>query len=287
MKRQRVIFLVLLLMALLGSILIRKKNLQIQEVSFVAVGDTGTGSEEQYRVGQSMKKACDSSRCVGFIILGDVIYEKGISSVEDPQLQTKFELIYRDIFKPFYIALGNHDHYGCISCEIAYSTMSARWKMPNYYYKQSFDNLVDLFVIDTEKLNQEQVDWATKELQLSKAKWKIFAGHHPLISHDMRHGNASGEQKQLLEKILCNANNNIDVYLAGHAHNLEDAGDYCGVRLLIAGGGGAPIGDIVKNDSPFAASTYGFISLKATFSQLRVEFIDVRGAILHRWIKSR
>lgn len=76
---------------------------------------------------------------------------------------------------------------------IAYSTISAKWRLPSRYYKKSFADLVDVFVLDTEKLDIKQVSWVKKELKQSKAVWKIVVGHHPLIAYDAQHGNARGE----------------------------------------------------------------------------------------------
>ena len=285
MRTKKALIILLFLLAFVDFFLVREKKMHYKAISFIAVGDTGTGEEEQYRISTVMKKTCDTIHCTAFILLGDNIYPKGVSSIADPQFQTKFELIYRDIFKPFYVAFGNHDHLGCIECEIAYSTMSAKWKLPNYYYKQSFEDLVDLFVIDTEKLNQEQVDWAIKELQQSKAKWKILVGHHPFVAYDSRHESATEEQKYLLEKILCNKNIRPTIYIAGHAHNLEDVGDFCNVRLLVSGGGGAPLGALIPNKAPFASSEYGFMSIVASEENIKIEFINIEGKSLHAWIK--
>jgi len=218
-----------------------------------------------------MEKVCKESSCSGVLILGDIIYDDGVFSVYDPDFQTKFEKPYQAIDVPFYMALGNHDYLGCISCEIAYSTMSAKWRLPSLYYKHSFgDSLVDIFVIDTVNFTQEQAGWLLSELGQSNAIWKIVAGHHPLISHGY-HGNAEEEFKERLEKAICN---NTTLYLSGHDHDLEYVGKHCGVHLVVAGGGGGIIGEDANVDVPFFKNEYGFVRLKFTKIQLAVDFFD-------------
>ena len=45
-------------------------------------------------------------------LLGDNIYDSGVTSVTDPQWQTKFEIPYMGVNLPFYVVLGNHDYGG-------------------------------------------------------------------------------------------------------------------------------------------------------------------------------
>ena len=79
-------------------------------VSFIAIGDTGTGEEKQYKVAAAMKEVCDELGCDFALGLGDNIYETGVDSVDDVQFIDKFEKPYADVDFPFYMTLGNHDN---------------------------------------------------------------------------------------------------------------------------------------------------------------------------------
>lgn len=239
-------------------------------VAFIVTGDTGTGDDKQKRVALSISKACTDLPCSGVIVAGDLFYPYGVSSTDDAQFTTKFEDMYRHIRKPFYMALGNHDHLGCVSCQIAYATKSAQWNMPSQYYTRDI-GLGVLVVLDTDDLTEEQVVWAQKALTGAGSRWKVVVGHHPLVSHDTRHGSARGTLRGRLERILCGA---ADVYLSGHAHNLEDAGEVCGVRQIISGGGGAEVGEVTGGASPFVSQTNGFVVMGMFETKIAFDFFN-------------
>ena len=114
-------------------------NAQAEE--FILIGDTGTGSKEQYKVAESIKNYCATKNCKAVFILGDVIYDKGVSSISDEQFKTKFEDPYKEIQLPFYIVFGNHDYLGCVDCYIKYSSVSKKWEMPERFYVTKFENV--------------------------------------------------------------------------------------------------------------------------------------------------
>ena len=131
-------------------------------ITLIAVGDTGTGNSSQIQVGKAVAKVCKESSCDAVVILGDVIYDRGVRSVNDSKFKTHFEDPYEEIEVPIYIALGNHDYLGCTECYLEYSNHSSKWKFPSFYYRQSFGEILDLFVLDTENLSEKEQAWLEK-----------------------------------------------------------------------------------------------------------------------------
>jgi len=86
------------------------------------------------------------------------MYDTGVSDVEDPQFQSKFEETFTalSLQVPWYLVAGNHDYYGNVDAQIEYSQRSERWNFPNYYYKQTIekdDLSLAILSIDTWRLN--------------------------------------------------------------------------------------------------------------------------------------
>lgn len=238
----------------------KNKKQQILNKTLIFLGDNGTGNEKQKNVSKAIKKYCLSNKCFEGYILGDVIYDKGVISVDDDQFQQKFEQPYKDLNFPFYIMFGNHDYLGCKECYLKYS--SRLWKMPGFFYKRSVDN-VDLFIIDTNNFDFKQQHWLENQLNQSKKNLKIVLGHHPIITFDEAHSSEFWAGKKELEEILCR--NKVEMYFSGHSHILEyiDSKNTCGFKQIISGGGGADIRKIKTNSvDKFYLKKNGFVSLE-------------------------
>jgi len=256
-------------------------------VRFVALGDTGEGNENQYMVGQAIVELCAQKGCDFGMLLGDNFYDSGVSGVDDPQFQEKFELPYEDIDFPIYIALGNHDYGGNgigvdfntkkAQYQIDYTQLSQIWKLPSKYYNFKLEHAefwgFDTNQVMTDPINgnsDPQKNWLKAGVGASQATWKVAFGHHPYISNG-DHGNAgayenleaiplpfvTGESvKEFMEEAVCGK---IDIYLCGHDHNLQWLEPKCGTEFIVSGAGSKSEGLPGKNAAYFGMpETEGF-----------------------------
>ncbi|NOX42478.1 MAG: hypothetical protein GXP19_01905 [Gammaproteobacteria bacterium] len=270
------------------------------KVKFVAIGDTGRGNAGQLEVANAIKTKCAKNGCDFVLMLGDNIYNSGVSSINDEQFQTKFENIYKDLAMPFYMALGNHDYggkgagYEVIKSihQVRYTNVSSKWRMPGHFYK--FQVLNTLFIaLDTNSQlfnvasdqHRDVPNWIAE----SSATWKIVFGHHPYKSNG-RHGNAgnydgvsgahviSGDGvKEFVETVLCG---NVDLYISGHDHNrqwLEADSDCVGTQLAVSGAGATTTKLQGHNPTRFEKDTLGLLYISIDGSTLIAEFVDVDG----------
>src|SRR5215831_14462000 len=63
-------------------------------VTFVVLGDMGTGSLVQSHVAHAMLRVCQQEGCDFVLGVGDNIYPHGVDAVDDAQFQAKFEQPY-------------------------------------------------------------------------------------------------------------------------------------------------------------------------------------------------
>ena len=220
-------------------------------------GDSGTGTSEQVIVAKALEKEkCNEVRHVG-----DIIYDSGLKSATDKQLQTKFLTPYQNILSvtPFYMALGNHDHLGNASAWLDIAKTNPQVKFPSYTYAETHGDVCFVTLdTDTSKTMQAQKDWLEKmKLEFGPTcRLSVAIGHHPYLSVG-EHGDATGIQKDLLETSVLG---HFDLYLAGHDHNLSDEGEIEGTHLMVSGAG-AQLRSLVHDPRVWAASELGYLTL--------------------------
>lgn len=260
---------------------------------FFAVGDTGTGDANQYAIAAAMEKRClELGHLDGLMLLGDLFYMEGVSSVQDPQWTEK-------ILKPYgspclkktniYPVFGNHDYRGNKEAFIEYSQIDKRWKMPHRFYSVNFGNLVKFIGLDTNFsdfcfMSQHcVVDFLRNELS-QKAKWKIIMAHHPLANSSAAGYSHSGSTLlgKFFQWLSCNK---ADLWLSGHSHHLEHRKiDACSIELFVAGGGGGELQDLsrAKEGTMFASSQFGFLELEISPDHLQFQFLDEKLKVLYK-----
>lgn len=223
------------------------------------------------------------------ITLGDNFYERGVRSVDDAAWRDIWEADYGKLGIPFFATLGNHDYYGKPQAQVDYTARSPSktWRMPYRYYSYTAGP-VRFFALDTDegtttfwhfgkRWSAEQESWLRDALSRDKGSpWKIVYGHHPVFS-DGHHGDTSRMLKQLLPLLKAHR---VDVYLAGHDHDLQYF-EQDGIHFVIAGGGGKDVRGVTARRAKFVKSANGFLELNATARKLDLTLRDSKGASLY------
>lgn len=202
-------------------------------VRFVVMGDTGTGSDGQYRVASAIAQMCTARGGCDFgVLCGDNIYDTGVDDVDDAQWQEKFEAPYMGISFPFYATLGNHDYgappvlsfLGGIGidprrgvAQVDYAAASPKWQMPDTIY-QAVEGPVELVSLNTNAMfwadlsaveralgfddeNDRQIALMGQWEAASTSPWRVAFGHHPYLSNGP-HGNAGSYDNVIIDGLI-------------------------------------------------------------------------------------
>lgn len=251
-------------------------------VRFVAFGDFGTGAEIQYRVAQAIAKKCAASGCDFAVTLGDNIYNDGVSSVNDAQFRTKFELPYAPLPLRFYMSLGNHDYRGNVQAQIDYTYRSRKWTLPARYYSFS-EGPVTFFALDTNQPDAAQLAFVKAQLAKVHTPWVIPFGHHPRFTNGVYKNTQSPALKQLIDSFCGRAR----IYLSGHEHNKQVLKPYCGMEYLIAGTAAGNRDSGSAGNTLYAGKSFGFSWLSVDAQRLHFELLDSNGHIEYQQTLTR
>ena len=267
-------------------------------LQLIALGDTGTGNNDQLEVSQGMAKVCEESGCDLVLLLGDNFYPSGVVSVDDQQFKTKFEEVYGNIKIPFFVVLGNHDVKQDALSQVIYSLMSSTWRMPNYEYSFKTED-VRFFGLNTNcpfaserlrrKINQDDMLYANNK---EKKPWTLVFGHQPIYSNGT-HGDVD-----LLTRSHWNwfLEGRVDMYFAGHNHHLSHLQkESSSTDYVISGSGGAHYRSVnerkkLKKSEAFDKYTFndtGFTWLDITREKIHMRFHDSSGNIIYEYIKKK
>eukprot|EP00743_Colponemidia_sp_Colp-15_P000231 GILK01000268.1.p1 GENE.GILK01000268.1~~GILK01000268.1.p1 ORF type:complete len:374 (+),score=77.59 GILK01000268.1:40-1122(+) len=283
---------------------------------FAVLGNWGdNGSPDQLAVAQSMDTYCGRfPACEAVLTVGSNFMPAGLNSTNDTQWQTSFEHVYTggNLQVPWHPVLGDEDHkfnnwrWQVASAGLAYEGDN-RWQFPNRYYYTEFDYRsfgVRLIFLDTTPLLKSYLDpelhteydtlslqafngaaelqWLAETLRDSTAKWNLVFGHHHILSASQEGENH--DLAQLLLPILTEYN--ATAYFSGHEANLQYLSkevpvnsDRNGtIHQFISGSGGIPLDATFSYNSnlKFSAVKDGFIGLRVSDKELRVDFVDGR-----------
>ena len=272
------------------------KRAATEPLRVVVIGDFGYAGKNS-----GQKEVSDRVRTVHRerpfhlgLTVGDNFYEHGVASLTDPHWKLSWHDHYDALGFPFYATLGNHDYGGNVQAQIDYTlapqNAARSWAMPANYYAFTAGP-VRFFALDTDEgtfgylrrffrrtpWSAEQRDWLRAQLaRPSEAAWTIVYGHHPVFSAS-HHGDTTrlkDPQRGLLPLL---EQYNVDVYIAGHEHDMQYI-PRNGVQYFIAGGGGKDTRRVPRVEPPACAvQAHGFLALEATRERLVLRLIGADG----------
>lgn len=197
--------------------------LKDNSVRFAVLGDTGTGDSAQYAVAKQLIGFHGRFPFTFAIMLGDNIYGS-----ERPQdFARKFEKPYAPLLNAkveFFATLGNHDDPN----QRFYKPFNMNGERYHTFKKGN----VRFFVLDSNYMDPEQLQWLEKQLQASGSDWKIPYFHHPLYSSG-QHGSQI-ELRRIIEPLFMKYG--VDAVFAGHEHFYERIKPQNGITYFTAGG---------------------------------------------------
>jgi tartrate-resistant acid phosphatase type 5 len=258
-------------------------------VRILAFGDFGYGTRAQGKVAHAMSEVHQREPFHFGITLGDNFYPNGLNSATHPRWRTQWEEMYAGLGIRVYATLGNHDHRDPASpaAQQARSRLSRSWCLPRPYYTFTAGP-VQLFALDTVPIEEkrgtarEQLAWLEGALAASRAPWKVVYGHHPVYTNGS-HGGAVGVLPPLRDALLpILKKHRVNLYLAGHDHDLQELAPDGGVHFLISGGGGRDVRPLKsKRCREWAESRFGFLGLEADEKALTATFYGDVGQQVH------
>jgi hypothetical protein len=249
-------------------------------IRVLAFGDYGNGSKNQRDVAIAMKRYHDGKRFDFGITLGDNFYSRGMLSTSDPNWKKWWDEMYDPLGIQIYASLGNHDwgYADSPAAEVLYTHHSQSWRMPKTYYTFTAGP-AQFFALDTNEISRAQLMWLDEQLAASKARWKIVYGHHPIYSAGT-HADSPRMIRQLLPVLKAR---HVDVFIAGHDHDVQHLRADGGVNFFVAGGAGAGLRTPAAGPRTiFAQAVHGFAVMEVAPKALTVRFIDVNLAELYK-----
>ena len=196
-------------------------------VGIVAIGDFGVGGDTQRALGAAVRRFEQRNPADILVTLGDNDYTESPTAFR-ANWEASFGWARRSGMKVAGV-LGNHD-VRVRGGRYEFEALS----MPRAYYRRRVGT-VELFLLNSNDVDDAQTRWLAAGLAASSAQWKIAVFHHPAYSCGAyaSHSDVVRRWVPLLER------HGAHVALSGHDHNYQRFAPRRGVRYVVHGGGGA------------------------------------------------
>ncbi len=248
-------------------------------VRFLAIGDTGTGSEQQHELANVMLRYRQAFPYEFVLMMGDNMY----GGEKPADFKVKFEDVYKPLLDgnvKFYATLGNHDE----SNQRFYDLFNMNGEE---FYRFTKGNTA-FYSLNSNYMDKRQLKWLEEELAKDTSEWKIVFMHHPPYSSGGKHGSSSG-LRSVVEPIFLKYG--VNVVFAGHEHFYERVKPQKGIYYFISGAGGKLRPGDVKKGSPLTEKAFdtdmSFMLIEVTGNELHFQVISRTGATVDSGVLAR
>ena len=253
-------------------------------ISFVVVGDSGTGGIAQSGVFSQMEAAQPQ-----FVIhVGDLIYPGMLPNLLDFRVFS----MYRDQMAdtPYFFTRGNHDSYFYpnLMLENIYMPTNSTG-IPGFY---SFDVGEVHFVVLFSNLEaganyspgSPQYEWLDQDLAAATKPWKFLFFHHTIRTsslhrHDDYDFNGANDMLQLENSFGQLATKyGVQLIVTGHDHGYERLAPVGGSTCFVSGGGGANLYSFSQLHPASVQYTarYHCLNVQVDLNEVDIQAIDSR-----------
>jgi len=263
-------------------------------VSFVAFGDSGTGSAEQRQIAALLEAETFDIA----VLPGDLAYgsASGTGAATHTTMDSWFFSMYRNWLRsrPVFPAIGNHDSRaensdGRPYCDLfVLPEAGASATYPDHaerYY--SFDyGPMHVVVLDTELAFQDtsrraaQLAWADADLAATSQPWKIAVFHRAPYSSGGEHGSDLAVREAFA---LVFERRGVQLALTAHEHDYERTVPLTGgvpttggVTYVVTGGGGGPLYSAFTSSwTAYSASRHHYVRASVTECVLQLDAVGL------------
>lgn len=271
-------------------------------VRFAALGDAGKANATQGQVAKSLVDHCARRGCDFVLLLGDLVYPRGVTSPTDPEAARRILDPYADVQVPLLAVLGNHDYaHGGDRQRAGWLLEWAQGQPQVVLPGQAWTTTagpVHLVALDTADAIRfgasPQLGWLTSTLadipsvdRFGKRTWIVAFGHHPRWS-DGPHGNAGRYEGwsgvpwmsgASVRTLLAPLESRAQLYFAGHDHSRQFI-DHAAMVQVVSGAGASATKIVDRgNAPPFARATPGFTWIELGPDSGTIEFLDASGVV--------
>jgi 3',5'-cyclic AMP phosphodiesterase CpdA len=287
----------------LAEATLRTNRASGEPFAFIAFGDSGLGTREQYLLAQRMRSLEFSP---DFLLhTGDVVYKRG----ERNNYEERFFAPYRDLLSQitFWPTLGNHDvltdqggpYLGIF--ELPHNGPADLQPETNYWFDYGSARIVVLdSTLPEATLAEKVAPWLKQTLAAAPATWKFVVFHHPPYTCGA-HPSDERIQRAIVPAMEAAG---VDLVFCGHDHLYERTHplrggqvvpDGTGITYIVTGAGGARLYEAPPPDQRPAYvaeldnSQHSFTYVQVDGLELRVRQIGLNGATIDdwRWSKPR